>query len=247
MSRFALLRLTARDNVSCVVRFTAMQSFPTPFWEYTLTGFGDSLEQRRVAFTQPFPSSRICSVCSRLPSISELLPCGHVSCHRCRDELFETMKCPLDGTSFKEGDLVRLRLELSELEKRRVLCVVGGVQCPSFAGDLSELMFHLPHCISAGVRCDKCYGSVARGSAWAAHHCRLCCERNGSFRAATPMEAIADQIRSIREDLDTITRQALDEPHVDGNLVDDFKGIVQILARIDRALSKRRETVGQGE
>ncbi|KAH6922109.1 hypothetical protein HPB50_009521 [Hyalomma asiaticum] len=51
--------------------------FAMSSWEYTLTGFGDFYEQRRIAFTEPMPVSRVCNMCGRVPSSSIMLPCGH--------------------------------------------------------------------------------------------------------------------------------------------------------------------------
>ncbi|KAH8030853.1 hypothetical protein HPB51_011897 [Rhipicephalus microplus] len=112
---------------------------PVAVWEYTLTGFNDFLEQRRVAFTEPMPGSRVCSICGRLPSATIVLPYGDVFCELCLDEVCDEAKCPFDGRAFTERQLVRLRFELSDLEQRRVVCILAGRQCAAFDGQLSEL------------------------------------------------------------------------------------------------------------
>ncbi|KAL3192516.1 hypothetical protein MRX96_058936 [Rhipicephalus microplus] len=217
----------------------------TPFWEYTLTGFGEFLEQRGVAFTEPFPSSRVCSMCGRVPSCSELLPCGHVSCQRCRGELFEAMKCPFDSRTFAEGELVRLRFELPDLEKRRVLCVVGGRQCTSFEGDLSELLLHLPLCRGVRVRCDKCYGSVERESTTPEDHCRHCCERNApSNVTVAQLRRVLREIGDIQEELDTLREQG---GHYDSDLEHCVSGLVDRLNGVRLSLFERSEVVGTVE
>ncbi|KAL1486096.1 hypothetical protein MTO96_047104 [Rhipicephalus appendiculatus] len=214
----------------------------TPFWEYTLTGFGEFLEQRSVAFTEPFPSSRVCSICGRVPSSSELLPCGHVSCQRCRGELFEAMKCPFDSRTFAEGELVRLGFELSDLEKRRVVCLVGGRRCTSFEGDLSELVLHLPLCRSVRVRCDKCYGSLEREATTVEDHCRQCCERNApSNVTVAQMRRIVDEVRDIQEELDRIRERG---GLYDSDVANCVSGLVEKLADVRRTLSRRPEVVG---
>ncbi|KAL1470263.1 hypothetical protein MTO96_024432 [Rhipicephalus appendiculatus] len=144
------------------------------YWQYTLTGFSDFLEQRRIAFAEPLPACRICSICGRLPSSTAMLPCGHVSCEQCRGEFFEGMECPFDGRAFTQGQVVWLCFQLSDLDNLRVFCLVGGNKCPTFAGKLSELRDHMRHCRSVGGQCAKCHRLVP--SALAVDHYKRCCD-----------------------------------------------------------------------
>ncbi|KAH7975169.1 hypothetical protein HPB49_024708 [Dermacentor silvarum] len=212
------------------------------FWEYTLTGFNDFLDQRRVAFTEPMPSSRVCSICSRLPSSALLLPCGHVLCEECQGEVVERMKCPFDERTFTKVGLVRLRFEMSEFEKLRVECIVGGRKCAKFAGKLSELRDHMRHCRSFDVKCAKCHRSVACDVA--VDHYRQCCDGNALLQAACDARtrrAVQD-VRSIKEDLGSLRQRALGESCGVDDLVNGAKVLVERLASLDRALSGFLET-----
>ncbi|XP_072140632.1 uncharacterized protein [Dermacentor andersoni] len=207
------------------------------FWEYALTGFNDFLDQRRIAFTEPVPPSRVCSICSRLPSSSELLPCGHVLCEECQGEVFERMKCPFDGRTFSKGELVRLRFELSDLEKLRVQCIVGGKKCANFAGKLSELRDHLRRCRGFDVKSAKCQRSVVCEAA--VDHYRQCSGGNSSLQSAcdTRVQTAVENVRNIKEDLVNLRQHALVERDGNDDLVNGANGLVERLASLDRALS----------
>ncbi|XP_072140633.1 uncharacterized protein [Dermacentor andersoni] len=206
-------------------------------WEYTLTGFNDFLDQRRIAFTEPVPPSRVCSICSRLPSSSELLPCGHVLCEECQGQVFERMECPFDGTAFSKGKLLRLRFELCDLEKLRVHCIVGGTKCANFYGKLSELREHLRHCRSFDVKCAKCHRSVVCEAA--VDHYRQCSDGNASLQSAcnTLVGTAVEDVRSIKEELESLRQRTLGERDGGDDLVSGANGLVERLASLDRALS----------
>ncbi|XP_070376889.1 uncharacterized protein [Dermacentor albipictus] len=213
------------------------------FWEYTLSGFSDFLDQRRVAFTEPLPPSRVCSVCTRVPSSSELLPCGDVLCEECQGQVFKRMECPFDGRTFSKGELVRLRFELSDLEKLRVHCIVGGKQCANFAGKLSELRDHLRHCRSFDVKCAKCHRSVVCEAA--VDHYRQCYDGNAPLQSSCDalVQTAVEDVRSIKEELESLRQRALGERDGDDDLVNGANGLVERLASLDRALSGFLEKV----
>ncbi|KAH7936175.1 hypothetical protein HPB52_019471 [Rhipicephalus sanguineus] len=142
-------------------------------WTYTLTGFGDFFELRRVSFAEPMPSSRVCGVCSLLPSRVRVLPCGHVLCDLCYAHVgSSTDRCPVDGRKLErlEAQVHTITFELSELERSRVFCAADGA-C-DFAGRLSELRNHLTQCGGGEARCGKCRRPIVRGLA--VDHVRTC-------------------------------------------------------------------------
>ncbi|XP_075525065.1 uncharacterized protein LOC142557246 [Dermacentor variabilis] len=214
------------------------------FWEYTLAGFNDFLEQRRVAFAEPMPTSRVCSICGRLPSSTVVLPCGHALCEDCRGEDFEGMHCLYDGIAFTEGQLVRLRFELCDLEQLRVVCMFGGKKCATFAGKLRELRDHMRHCRSEEVKCAKCHRSVARDAA--VDHYRQCCYENAPRHWASDalVQRALEEIGGIQEDLHILRQRASGERYEDDDdddgLVNDANGLVERVASLERALCEAR-------
>ncbi|KAL1484513.1 hypothetical protein MTO96_050018 [Rhipicephalus appendiculatus] len=107
----------------------------TDGWKYTLTGFGEFLEMRGVAFAEPMPATRLCGV-----------PRGKDRC------------CPFDGKKFADSDVHPMSIERGELEQRRIVCAAGslaGSQVCGFSGKLSELADHLTRCGSAGDQVRK--------------------------------------------------------------------------------------------
>ncbi|KAH7976886.1 hypothetical protein HPB52_021003 [Rhipicephalus sanguineus] len=74
---------------------TAQQPELTNGWKYTLTGFGEFLEMRRVAFAEPMPPTRLCGVCGVLPRRTLLLPCNHIAEHltQCGGGKIKCCKC----------------------------------------------------------------------------------------------------------------------------------------------------------
>ncbi|KAH7976080.1 hypothetical protein HPB52_008621 [Rhipicephalus sanguineus] len=218
------------------------------FWEYTLTGFDDFLEQRRLAFAEPMPASRVCGICGRVPSSTVLLPCGHVSCEQCQQrEVFEGMECPFDGNAFDEGQLVRITFQPSDLENRLVFCIVGGRKCPSFAGKLSELRDHMRHCRSIDVTCAKCERPVA--SEVAVDHYRNCCEEASACLSAckVPLDRAVEEISGVKEGLEIARQWVLGERGGDDDLVNGANGLVEKLVSLDRALSAVQEMAGSVE
>ncbi|XP_054925266.1 uncharacterized protein [Dermacentor andersoni] len=213
------------------------------FWEYTLTGFNDFLDQRIVAFTEPMPASRVCSLCGRVPSSSVLLPCGHVLCEDCRGEILKEAECPFDGRPFTEGELVRLAFELCDLEQRRVLCMVAGRKCTTFVGKLSELRVHLRHCRSGNMKCAKCHQAVARDAA--VNHYRQCCDANAIRHCVSHVrvQSAIEEIRSIKEDLESLRQRALCERDGDDDLVNGANGLVERLTNLDLVLFEVQGTV----
>ncbi|KAH7976078.1 hypothetical protein HPB52_008619 [Rhipicephalus sanguineus] len=212
------------------------------FWEYTLTGFGEFFEQRRVTFAEPMPADRVCSICGRIPSNAAVLPCAHVSCLECRVEVCDAKRCPLDETAVTEEELVPSRTDSCYLEKRRIVCVVGGRKCPSnFSGKLSELIAHLPICRGGDVHCTKCYRPVAREVI--VEHYRQCCDSNStghSGTAARVREAV-EGYRGIKEDVENLRQRALDVRHSEVDLVNAANGLVERLASLDHSLSAPQE------
>ncbi|KAH7976090.1 hypothetical protein HPB52_008631 [Rhipicephalus sanguineus] len=211
------------------------------FWEYTLAGFSDFLEQRRIAFEEPMPASRVCSICGRVPSSTVMLPCGHVSCEQCRGEFFEAGRCPFDGRAFTEGQLVRHCVQLSDLESRRVFCLMEGNKCPTFSGKLSELRDHMRHCRNIGGQCAKCHRLVP--SALAVDHYKQGCDAAPLLVYDVPLQRAVQEIRGMKEDIEGLRQQALDVRDDGHDIANSANGLLERLARIDRALSVVPEMV----
>ncbi|KAL1442303.1 hypothetical protein MTO96_046471 [Rhipicephalus appendiculatus] len=218
-----------------------MAENPAAVWEYTLTGFNDFLEQRRIAFTEPIPASRVCSICGRLPSATVMLPCGDVLCEPCLDEVGEETECPFDGRAFTEGQLVRLRFELSELEERRVVCILAGRQCAAFRGKLSELRDHMRRCRSMDVKCAKCNRPVACGAAL--DHYKQCIDGNAPRTSVYDLsvQRAVEEIRGVQEDLESLREQATGE--LDDDLVNAANGLIERVANLGHSLSVAQERV----
>ncbi|XP_037528953.1 uncharacterized protein LOC119406291 [Rhipicephalus sanguineus] len=145
----------------------------TDGWKYTLTGFGEFFEMRRVAFAEPMPATLLCGVCGVLSSRTSQLPCGHVLCESCEAQLPSEKDrcCPFDGKKFAAYDVRRLSIKRRELEQRRIVCVAGSEVC-GFSGKLSELAGHLTQCGGGEVKCCKCQRPVSRNLAL--DHYRSC-------------------------------------------------------------------------
>ncbi|KAH6921527.1 hypothetical protein HPB50_002107 [Hyalomma asiaticum] len=111
-------------------------STTTKCWEYTLTGFGEFLEQRSVAFSSEMPEGRICSMCDLVSPVSSVLPCGHILCEFCKGRAGR--ECPMDGKGFAAKGLKRLELTMSELDHMTVVCVRKNGQTCSFTGKISR-------------------------------------------------------------------------------------------------------------
>ncbi|XP_037528954.1 TNF receptor-associated factor 6 [Rhipicephalus sanguineus] len=176
---------------------TDQQGELTSSWKYTLTGFGEFLEMRRVAFAEPMPPTHLCDVCGMLPSRTLLLPCDHVLCDSCRDQLPQGNDCccPFDGSKFVDSDVHPMTIEWCELEQRRIVCSAGSQVC-GFSGKLCELADHLTRCGGGKIKCCKCDRPVFRGHA--VNHYRSC---TGRLRTANAEAAstMANMEKNTRE------------------------------------------------
>ncbi|XP_075526774.1 uncharacterized protein LOC142558525 [Dermacentor variabilis] len=140
-------------------------------WAYTLTGFGEFLEMRRVSFAEPMPAARLCGVCGLLPALTLVLPCGHVFCESCESQIERADSCPFDGRKFADSEVHSMSIERSELEQCRIVCAAGSRVC-GFAGKLSELGDHLTRCGGGETKCGKCQRPMFRNLA--VDHYRRC-------------------------------------------------------------------------
>ncbi|XP_072140609.1 uncharacterized protein [Dermacentor andersoni] len=169
----------------------------TDGWTYTLTGFGEFLEMRRVSFAEPMPATRLCGVCGLLPCRTVQLPCGHVFCESCKAQTGRGDCCPFDGKKFADSDVHSMSIERSDLDQRRIVCAAGPRVC-SFAGKLSELGDHLTKCGGGETRCGKCQRPVFRSLA--VDHYRKC---TGTLVAAST-EAVAKGVGDVgKTDVET--------------------------------------------
>ncbi|KAH6922110.1 hypothetical protein HPB50_009522 [Hyalomma asiaticum] len=183
------------------------------------------------------PASRVCGTCGRVPSVTVLLPCGHVLCEQCQREHIEGTECPFDGSAFTEGQLVRLNFQLSDLEQLQVVCIAGGRRCTTFAGKLSQLRDHMQRCRSLDVKCAKCHNSVA--SQAAVDHYKNCSgEASATFSVlSAPLGRAVEEIRGMKGDLQVLRQRALGDSDGDEDLVNDANGLVEGLESLDRSLS----------
>lgn len=136
------------------------------FCKYTLTGFGQFLEWRTVRFSEPIPKIRICRLCGVVASSVRLLPCTHVLCESCEDQVVDRgRQCPIDGSSFVGEEVQTLPFALRDLGEREVHCLndTGDVAGCTFTGKLAELEDHfIGECVYSQTRCGKCRGRVVR-------------------------------------------------------------------------------------
>lgn len=215
--------------------------------EHTLTGFDDFLERRRFAFVEPIPATRVCGICSLVPSRSVLLPCGHVLCQLCKGQIGnEAMcpQCPSDGLVFSDEDVVTLNFSQCDVEKRRVLCVAGGPKC-GFTGTLLELRGHLAHCDRDEATCPKCQRFVVRNVF--VDHYRQCTD--GTFQcqgaSGTGPPTTVEKLGAIKKDVETLRRLASEgDPNQQSAYVNVANSLMERVAELERELLQVRKGAG---
>ncbi|KAH7986601.1 hypothetical protein HPB51_026639 [Rhipicephalus microplus] len=133
--------------------------------EYTLTGFSDFLDRRRVGFVEELPPNRgLRRMRHGAEPVSDIALRSHAvqavqkSDHRANG-------CPLDGRQFADADLLPVVFSEADLEQHRVLCIAGGQKC-RFSGKLRDMRRHLAECVGGGVLCGKCRRSWTDAVRW---------------------------------------------------------------------------------
>ncbi|KAK8780007.1 hypothetical protein V5799_018655 [Amblyomma americanum] len=181
--------------------------------EYTLTGFDDFLERRRVVFVEPLPSTRACK----------------------RQIVNGEQKCPIDGREFAEAAVVSINFKQSDLEQHHVFCVVGGREC-SFVGRLGDLKEHVAGCSNDKVRCAECQMSVLRSGA--VQHCRQCDAKSAPQQIVSTMAiAVAvENIGSMKRDLEKIRQRASSEKVDNDAVVNDANSLMERMTCLEREL-----------
>lgn len=210
-------------------------------YEYTLTGFGDFLEQRSITFVEPLPSVRVCSVCGVVPPATSMLPCCHAFCERCKSEMTRSIECPLDGQECTEASVVLLNFSLSELVQRRIRCPNSSRGC-EFAGKLDELKQHLLKCSGKVVTCAKCRQRFARRDAM--NHYRECTGEFGSTSAVSTVEhpSAIGVLTDIRKDLKHWRDGFAADGMKDGAGLRDVDSVIQRLERLETELVEGTKT-----
>ncbi|XP_077497647.1 uncharacterized protein LOC144108244 [Amblyomma americanum] len=205
--------------------------------EYTLTGFENYPERQRVVFVEPLPGTRVCDVCGVVPSRSLLLPCGHVLCQVCKDQIPKgDGKCPLDGMEFAEDDIAQITFKQSHLEQLRAFCVAGGSSC-SFRGKLCDLKDHLASCCGDKVRCAKCQQSVVRSVA--VDHYREC-SADTPPRNCVSVKGVSSaivKIGDIKKDLEGVRVRASGENVDKDGVVNVVNSLMERLVSLERDLT----------
>ncbi|KAH7975168.1 hypothetical protein HPB49_024707 [Dermacentor silvarum] len=201
---------------------------------YTLTGFGGFLERRRIAFAEPLPAIRVCSICGLVPSSTKLLPCCHVVCDDpCGRQVEAAGSCPLDGRTVAASSVVPFKFEQSELEQLLVRCLNTAANC-TFTGELSELEDHLLACECDAVECSKCGGRVLRNEA--ASHRKTCCDSATSVTwdgsGMNACLAVKD-IARMKEDLEELCEFVSEEESVKDAIVNDVNFLAERAARLE--------------
>lgn len=173
-------------------------------WEYTLTGFGDSLERRRIAFLDPLPKPNVCSVCGMVSSNIWILPCGHSLCEFCEEQVENPPTCPKDYYDYVRDELTSVNFTLEDIGERRVLCAVAGAKC-DFDGTLHDMLSHIIDCTANENACAKCGRSVVREDAFD-HY--LECSGSDSTSARGPDIAVPstalETLEALKKDLGTL-------------------------------------------
>ncbi|KAH6944989.1 hypothetical protein HPB50_006691 [Hyalomma asiaticum] len=200
--------------------------------EYLLTGFGDFWERRHVTFVEPLPDIHVCSFCGCMPSQSRVLPCRHVTCSSCENQLDVSGHCNFDGQEFSLLDSIWMAYELDKLEERRARCL--NRSC-SFTGSLREVREHLLDCMEELVKCIACHDTFARKD-MVKHH--ELCQRRPLSLGSPQSSVIAKGIAQIKQELGNLASEAAN-PH--DNVAEATKAMVIRLSRFEAVLSSSKE------
>ncbi|XP_077491646.1 uncharacterized protein LOC144102209 [Amblyomma americanum] len=127
----------------------------------TVFGFDSGFDWRPTCFVNPFPPSRVCSVCGLVPSSAAMLPCLHLLCQSCYEGAgAKRNHCPFHKEPFQEEDVVWSTFSRDSILGRKVRCWNAEHGCD--AEDVASAMLeHFANaCQFHVVRCPECSESV---------------------------------------------------------------------------------------
>ncbi|KAH6924365.1 hypothetical protein HPB50_016318 [Hyalomma asiaticum] len=201
---------------------------------YTLTGFGEFLERRRVAFVEPLPAVRVCAICGLVPPSTQLLPCCHVVCaDPCGTVVADAGACPLDGQLASR--IVTFKLERRELDELLVHCLNGADNC-DFTGKLGELGKHFSTCARGRVDCLRCGTRVRRDTV--AAHCRTSCRSatSTSGKASAPSGDEVEELGSGNKVLERLRLRLSKQMRINDAIVDSVDSLEERTVRLETQL-----------
>ncbi|XP_077489290.1 uncharacterized protein LOC144100131 [Amblyomma americanum] len=127
----------------------------------TVFGFGTGLDWRPTCFVNPFPPSRVCSVCGPVPSSAAMLACRQLLCQSCYDGVgAKRSHCPLDKEPFQEDDVAWTAIGRESVLNRKVRCWNAEHGCDN-EGMASAMLEHFTNaCQFHAVSCPRCSEEV---------------------------------------------------------------------------------------
>ncbi|KAH7975055.1 hypothetical protein HPB49_022989 [Dermacentor silvarum] len=117
---------------------------------------------RPTRFVEPVPSSRVCSVCGTIPSLTASLPCLHSICDSCIRISRQDGRnvCPLDREPFVEHECSWNVFAESEMRNLRAHCWNVPWGC-EFVGDMEAVLRHYEEeCTFHALECPHCRTAV---------------------------------------------------------------------------------------
>ncbi|KAH7934124.1 hypothetical protein HPB49_021639 [Dermacentor silvarum] len=167
---------------------------PAQVHPYTVFGFSEDLDWCTLHFLRPVDDIRVCSACRLVARKSAFLPCRHVLCEPCYEQLKSRGHvCVLDGELCPEDEIHWREFPVSCLNRE------NGCQTSTAVSSIAE-HFHRD-CAYHSACCPKCEATVLQRNIIA--HLESHCAKHVLTRTSKPppSEGVAKEMEDIRMSL----------------------------------------------
>ncbi|XP_054918519.1 uncharacterized protein [Dermacentor andersoni] len=185
---------------------------PPQVHPYTVFGFSEDLDWCTLHFLRPVDDIRVCSACRVVARKSAFLPCRHVLCEHCYEQLKARGHiCVLEGELCPEDEVHWREFPVEKMMKSEVSCWnrENGCQASAVVSSITE---HFRRdCAYHSTSCPKCAATVLRRNIIV--HLDSHCAKHVLTRRSVPptSEGVAKEMEDIQttlQGLDSACRNA---------------------------------------
>ncbi|XP_065295151.1 uncharacterized protein [Dermacentor albipictus] len=211
---------------------------PPQVHPHTVFGFSEDLDWCTLHFLRPVDDIRVCSACRVVARKSAFLPCRHVLCEHCYEQLKARGRiCVLEGELCPENEVYWREFPVEKMMNSEVSCWnrENGCQASAMVSSITE---HFRRdCAYHSASCPKCAATVLRRNIIG--HLDSHCAKHVLTRRSVPppSEGVAKEMEDIRTSLQGLDSTFRKASHNNASLHSQLREIATVHEEILGPLS----------